>query len=66
MCSHVLVLAMLLVHHRVKLISVFVDRELHVIAQQRHNAGAPLRLVPPSVKTAEKRIILIKYPFISL
>lgn len=47
-------LPMFFVHHRVKLISIFVDGKLHIITQQRHNAGAPLRFVPPSMKTIEE------------
>lgn len=53
-CSHIFMLPMFFIHHRVKLISVFVNGKLHIIAQQRHNTRTPLRFISSSVKTIEE------------
>lgn len=58
-------LAMLLVHHRIKLISVLVDGELYIVPEQRYHARTSFRFVASSVKTA-KRITSLMDRFISL
>lgn len=58
-------LAMLLVHHRIKLISILVDGELYIVPEQRYHARTSFRFVASSVKTA-KRITSLMDIFISL
>lgn len=58
-------LAMLLVHHRIKLISILVDGELYIVPEQRYHARTSFRFVASSVKTA-KRITSLMDRFISL
>lgn len=58
-------LAMLLVHHRIKLISILVDGELYIVPEQRYHARTSFRFVASSVKTA-KRITSLMNRFISL
>lgn len=49
---------MFVVHHRVQLVSVLVDGELHVIVQQGHDARTSFRLVSPPVEATEKKEVL--------
>lgn len=58
-------LAMLLVHHRIKLISILVDGELYIVPEQRYHTRTSFRFVASSVKTA-KRITSLMDRFISL
>lgn len=60
-------LAMLLVHHRIKLISVLVDGELYIVSEQRYHARTSFRFVASSVKTAKRITSLMdRFIFLSL
>lgn len=50
---------MLLVHHRIKLISVLVDGQLYIVPEQRYHARTSFRFVASSVKTAKRIMSLM-------
>lgn len=51
--SHILVLPVFFVHHRVQFVSVLLDGQLHVVPQRWNHARASLGLVSLAVKTVQ-------------